>query len=190
MRKYANTEKSEDNIETVAGLKEALTEWMESLEMPWTDGIDNTEELEWQSRSGFHAHNHNRGGMDRISIVSLYQLIGSGDHYNTAIKDKVEKDHESNHKNVAESHPTLDPESEEFRDIVDEYSQDDYDAYAFRVRAMYEGEGVVCIHAGYDLDAPYFRWNSKAEFTHEIKFKTIAGLKRQLKSLTKKIESV
>jgi hypothetical protein len=54
---------------------------------------------------------------------------------------------------------------------------------AFRVRIMYEGENTVMVRAGWDNDAPCFRWTNKSEFEKEIKFKTKADLKAKLSKL-------
>lgn len=188
MRTYAKTEKSEDNIETVAGLKEALTDWIQSLSQPFNDGNIQVEELEYLSRSGFFAHSHNRGGVDLINITSRSFLIGSGEHFGLIIEDQITESENEDYKRIKEENPKA--SDEEISDMVYESGQDDYESVAFRVRAMYEGDGVVCIHAGYDNDAPYFRWSGKTHFEKEIKFKTISGLKRQLKALTKKVESL
>lgn len=187
--KFESTSKESDNIETVDGLKEVIVDWLESLDDPFHgDGNQSIDDLEFRSRDGFLANHYNRGGVDLINITSISHLIGSGHHLGLSIEDWVSESEEANFKFVKESHPEMDTESEEFHNKVYEMGLDDYDTVAWRIRVMYEGSGVLCVYAGYDKDAPYFRWNSKSDVNFEIKFKTLSGLKRQLKALSKKIE--
>lgn len=191
-RKYAQTEKSNDNIETVIGLKEALEEFMDSVKEnvnPFSETFTSEiNELPWESYDGFRAHNHNRGGLDFISIDSIDRLVGSGDHMGLKISEWVNDQYDETYKNVVTENPTLKTDSNDFYEALDSSFCSEYDTVAFRVRAMYEGEGLLVVHIGYDKDAPYFRWSEKSHQEIEIKFKTIAGLKRKLKALIKKIE--
>ena len=64
----------------------------------------------------------------------------------------------------------------------------EYNEVAFRVRAMYEGNGVLKVFVGFDYDAPYFRWKNSAKKEYEIKFKTLKDLEKKLNKLLKQIE--
>jgi hypothetical protein len=104
------------------------------------------------------------------------------------ISNWVNEQYDETYKNVVTENPSLETDSNAFYEALDSSFCSDYDTVAFRVRAMYEGSGLLVVHVGYDKDAPYFRWSCKAHQEIEIKFKTIAGLKRKLKALIKKIE--
>lgn len=178
--------KSVDTVDTVPGLKNALMEFVESIPLPFEDDYNREpEELEYQSRDGFGAHSHNRGGIDRLAVSNIRYLVGGGTHYGLKIEEHVQESYDETADLVEKENPKL--EGDELYQAVDEAFDSEYDAVAYRIRVMYEGQGVVRVYAGYDLDAPYFRWNNAADFEAEIKFNTISGLKRQLKALITKI---
>lgn len=183
-----NYDKETDNIETVQGLNDAVQSWLDSLSMPF-DAVASIENFEFRSRDGFSAHSHNRGGQDLICITSIAYLMGSGEHLGLSIEDWTEKQWDETRKHVKQNQPELDTDSDAFYDATYEACTGDYDCIAWRVRVMYEGQGVLRVYAGYDFDAPYFRWNKSPSFETEIRFKTISGLNRQLKALTKKLEA-
>ncbi len=181
-------QKESDNIETIPGLNDTLKEWLETLSMPFESHSTTIENFEFQSRSGFIAHRHNCGGLDLMALSDVASLMGSGEHFGTVIEQWTEKAWDYNREYVAKENPTVDAESDEFYDLTYSASSGDYDAIAWRVRVMYEGNGVLRIYTMFDKDAPYFRFDSDCQLETEIRFKTISGLERQLKALTKKVE--
>jgi hypothetical protein len=58
---------------------------------------------------------------------------------------------------------------------------------AYRVRILYKGDKTVQIDAGFDYDAPYFRWSNKSDFEADFKYKNLADLKMKLKKIRVKI---
>jgi hypothetical protein len=186
--KFDAYNKELDNVETVQGLNETLKEWLESLSMPFEVQTQSLENFEFRRRDGFIPHSHNRGGLDLIGITDISGLMGSGSHFGTAIESWVETSWDDTRNDLIKDNPKMDHESDEFFDLVYQSCSGDYDTVAWRVRVMYEGNGVLSIYAGYDKDAPYFRWNDGVSFETQLTFKTISGLKRQLKALTKKVE--
>lgn len=182
-------EKQTDNIETVSELNDTLKEWLETIDMPFDDVSElSIENFEFRSRDGFSAHSHNKGGLDLITVTTIDRLVGSGEQSGLEIEKWVDTQYDETYKQVVEDNPTLDSQSDEFYNELDASFCNDYDAVAYRIRAMYEGDGVLRIYSGYDKDAPYFRFKGAVSFEVEIKFKTISGLKRQLKAVKNKLE--
>jgi hypothetical protein len=170
-----------DNIETVKGLKPTLKSFIDSIESPFEfNDYNQINELEWESRSGFIAHSHNRGGYDFISLCDVYSSQGYtlGKQTNKKINDIVDY----NFKSIKKDNPEM--TDDDIHDAMHNESSE-YDDIAFRVRAMYEGDNVLMVYMGYDFDAPYFRWNTKADKTKKIKFKDIKDLRTKLTKLKK-----
>lgn len=187
--------KEYDNVETIPQLKETLKEFLLNIEQPFEHcGPQNKliEELEFRSRSGFFAFDHNRGGFDLLFITNIGSLIGSGEHMGLKIEKRVTADYNLHYNDIKENNPQLNEENgnnlDKLYELIDRVTYDDYSGIAWRVRIMYEGSGILKLYAGYDFDAPDFRWNNAADFETEIKFKTLTGLKSQLKKLIKTIE--
>ena len=177
----------EDNIDSVPELKETVRDWLENITHPFESYATQIEELEYKRRDGFIPHSWNNGGLDLILISDIGGLVGSGEHFGLSIESWVDGHYNEACENAIKE--GLVDGSDDYYEHVDANTRSEYDAVAYRIRVMYEGEGVLKVYAGYDKDAPYFRWNSKDEFETEINFKTISGLKRQLKALTKKVEA-
>lgn len=173
----AYTHKSKDNIDTHPEMKAILKDWIESLESPLYEAENRIDEIEWNSRDGFIAHSHNRGGFELFSMQSIAHLIGSG-YIPKSISDRVTEIESDEYKEIKEDHPEFN--DEQLGDAVYESLSNEYSYVGYHVRIMYEGANVLCIHSGFDFDAPYFRWNGRAENQIEIKFKTIADLKKKL----------
>lgn len=184
--------KESDNVETMS-LIPVIQEFLEEI-TPAFEGYnsDQISEFEFKSRSGFWAHDHNRGGLDLIVINDLRGLMGSGEYMGLKIEKQVNKDYETLWNDIKQDNPELNEENEKdlekLYELVDEAGSCEYQSIAWRVRVMYEGNGVLMVYAGYDFDAPYFRWGNAADFEHKIEFKTLKGLKTQLKKLVSKIE--
>jgi|ERR1019366_2033060 hypothetical protein len=181
-----NTLKENDNVETKK-LILLLTEFLESLNIRF-DGYNQIEPLEFRSRDGFSAFDRNRGGMDFISITDNASLIGSGYHSGTSIEKIINDSFETTLNEVKLEYPDLN--EEEQYDKTYEIESNDYNGQAFRVRLMYEGNNTLVVHAGWDHDAPYFRWSNKSELEKVIKFKNKRDLKTKLNKLIKKIEKL
>lgn len=183
--------KDTDNIETVAGLNEVLKTWLESLALPWDAHSVSIENFEFKRRDGFIPHRHNCGGVDLFTCTDVASLIGSGEHFGLSIESWVDDQWNDANDEIAKQSPELHAKSDndngEFFDACYEYCSGDYSSIGWKVRAMYEGNGVLKIYAGYDKDAPYFR-EGLNDFETEIRFKTLSGLERQLNALTKKVE--
>lgn len=179
----------EDNVETM-GLIPIFKECIESLDLSLDFDYSSKEEFEYRRRDGFIPHSHNKGGIDFIGITSLSSLIGSGSHFNTSIEDNVNTSWEEEIKNAEESfkEEKIEYTDDDIYDRAYDHGCDEYNGYAFRVRIMYEGNNKVCVHYGWDLDAPYYRWKNKTKGEFEISFKTISGLRRQLNKILKTIE--
>ncbi len=132
--------KEVDTFDTL-NLKPLITAMFDAIDDDLIYDGDHTldyQNLEYQSRSGFHAHSHNRGGLDYLRI-------------------QMDQEDNSNCEGLAK-----------------------------RVRAMYEGNGILVLHYGIDNDAPYYRWNSKS-LEIELKFKSKAELKAKLQTAALKI---
>lgn len=185
--------KETDNFETVEGLDAVLRDWLDSLTEPFEPQSKSVDAFEFKRRDGFIPHRHNCGGLDMILITDVSSLIGSGYHFGLKIEQWVDDQWNQANEEIAKDEPELhaasntDKGRDAFFDRVYEYCSGDYSAIAWRVRCMYEGNGVLKIYAGYDKDAPYFRWSGEVDFETEVRFKTLSGLKRQLDRLTKKV---
>lgn len=177
--------KETDNVDTQK-LIPILKEFLESIDVPFEPYNTNISELEYQSRDGFIAYGHNRGGLDLIAFTTVANLMGSGEHLGSSICASVESDWETAYNDIKKNDPELD--EEHIWDNVYESCSDEYYGYAWRIRIMYEGNNTLCIHVGWDTDAPYYRWHNKAQLKLEIKYKNKADLKRKLEKVKDKIE--
>lgn len=173
-----------DNFDDISGLKEVCRDFLNNV-MNNDHRLygSNIDELEYKSRDGFIAYNHNCGGLDLITIHYMIDIQYEG--LGTSQDEKIEK-------LINEKLNMVKRENFENSEVF-EQAQDDifcsvYDAIGLRIRIMYQGNGVLKIYTEVDFDAPYFRFRDQASQTYEIKFKTIAGLKTQLKKITKKID--
>lgn len=174
-----------DNIDTKRGLKKAIKEFMESIVNPFEVCHESIEEIEYISRDGFMAWDENRGGIDLMQFNNIPGLIGSGGHCGLIIEDKVQKLYEDSIQSMRADNPLMSG------DEVEEayYTEaNEYEDIAYRVRAIYNGNKTLTVFAGFDFDAPYFRWDAKADFEKVISFKTINDLKKQLTPLIKELE--
>src|ERR1019366_1348755 len=82
--------KNLDNVETKK-LLPIIKAFLENVDINFDPHQVTIEEFEWQSRDGFSAHSHNRGGMDLIGFTTNAILYGSGYHSGTSIEDQVNK---------------------------------------------------------------------------------------------------
>lgn len=183
--------KETDNFETVEGMDEILRDWLEGLTEPFEPQSKSIDAFEFKRRDGFIPHRHNCGGLDLLVISHVAGLMGSGSHFGLKIEQWVEDSWDNARaelkRQAEERGETVDTDSDSFFDDVYQYCSNDYETIGWRVRCMYEGNGVLMVYVGYDKDAPYFRWNDVAEFKAKITFKTLSGLKRQLDRLSKKV---
>jgi hypothetical protein len=182
----SKTHKSEDNIDTLPPVyKQLFRVFCQSIELPFSDAYsDETSEIEYQSRDGFIAYDSTRGGSDRIAIVPMHYLTGSGEVRGLACQSHVEKCEQDDYNYIKENNPEMtDDEISEV--IMNESSEQDDIAY--RVRILYKGEKTIQIDAGFDYDAPYFRWSNKSDFEADFKYKNLADLKMKLKKIRTKI---
>ena len=182
-----NTNKKEDNVNT-KNLLPLIKEFLEKVDINFDSMNTTIEEFEFESYSGFSAFHHNRGGMDLIAITTNGYLIGSGTHIGTSIEKQVEDSYSAICKQAVEE--GLVDGTDKFYERVDSYQNDDYSGQAFRVRLMYEGDNTLVVYAGWDDDAPYFRWSNKPELEKTIKFKNKRDLKTKLNKLLKKISKL
>lgn len=186
-------DKETDNFETLQ-LEETIKEWLESIAAPFEGYNESIEAFEFKRRDGFIPHSHNRGGLDYFIQTTVAYLMASGDHFGTAIEQWTEDAWDDTHKHVSEWYKErkekIDEKSDLFHDAVYESCNGDYDGVAWRIRVMYEGQGKLTVFAGYDTDAPYYRFSGKfaSIFEQTIHFKTLKGLARQLKQMTKAVE--
>lgn len=180
------TIKSIDNVETKK-LVPILEQFLEKIDLSF-EGSTEITELEYISRDGFSAFDRNRGGMDLICITDNASLICSGYHCGTSIETEVNESFDNTCKKVKEDNP----EFTEDRVFEEAYNieSDVCSGQAFRVRLMYEGENTLVIHAGWDKDAPYFRWSNASELEAVIKFKNKNDLKTKLNKILKKINEL
>lgn len=184
----SKTEKSEDNIETLSPeIVDVLKSFVESVELPFSDAYyDETEDIEWQSRDGFIAYNSTRGGFDRIAVVPTHYLTCRGEIQGLVCQERIETQDAETMADIKKEHPEM--TDEQIEDTMrDEDSE--YDDVAYRVRVLYKGDNSLQIDAGFDYDAPYFRWSNKSDFEADIKFKNVTDLKTKLAKIVKKIES-
>lgn len=186
--------KETDNFET-HGLEAIIRDWLQHDVSTPFDASVKIEPFEFKRRDGFIPHSHNKGGLDLYTITAVSYLMGSGEHFGTAIEQWTEDSWDRARKDLLEQAKergeTVDADSDEFYDSVYDYCSDDYETVAWRVRVMYEGNGKLTVFAGYDTDAPYFRFSGpfSSLFEQSITFKTLSGLKRQLERMTKALEA-
>lgn len=189
-----SADKETDNFETQK-LDEVIREWLDGLSMPFEGWGLSVEAFEFRRRDGFIPHSHNRGGLDLFIQTTVSSLMGSGEHFGTAIEQWTEDSWDAARKDLLEQAKergeTVDTDSDSFYDDTYSYCNDDYEGVAWRVRVMYEGNGRLTVYAGYDTDAPYYRFSGEYShlFEQSITFKTLSGLKRQLERMTKKLEA-
>lgn len=182
-----NTSKEKDNVET-KGLLPVIKGFLEDINIGFDPDYSTIEDFEFKSRDGFSAFEHNRGGMDLLVITTTASLIGSGYHMGTSIEEKVEKQWNDTFDEVQKENPNM--SDDELSELVYELESDEYSGQAFRVRVMYEGNNTLRVYAGWDNDAPYYRWNNKPEFEKTIKFKTKRDLKTKLNKCLKAISKL
>lgn len=183
---YDRYDKSIDTVET-EGLLPIIEEFLESITLPFEANTTHIENFEYQSRDGFAASSHNRGGMDLLAITTAAHLIASGEHFGTQIELDVENYWSETFDEIQKENPEL--TDEQVFDETYTACNDDYSGEAWRVRVMYEGGNTLVVYAGYDKDAPYYRWHCKNKFEHKIVFKNKTDLKKQLTKLVKKVEA-
>lgn len=182
-----------DNFETHE-FETIVREWLETVSMPFEASV-KVEPFEFRRRDGFIPHSHNMGGLDLYTITDVAGLMGSGSHFGTAIEQWTENSWDAARKDLLEQAKergeTVDVDSETFYDETYQYCSNEYETVAWRVRVMYEGNGKLTVFAGYDTDAPYFRFSGpySSLFEQSVNFKTLSGLKRQLERMTKKLEA-
>lgn len=167
-----------DNVET-KNLIPIIREFLESIDAPFDPMHVAIEEIEWQSRDGFIAHGHNRGGMDLLAYTDIASLYGSGAP--ESISDYVQEQWDQTCNKIEKENPEL--TQEEVFDKAYEETSCEYSALAWRIRVMYEGENQLMVYVGWDKDAPYFRWNEKAQSEYQINFKDNDDLVKQLTQL-------
>jgi hypothetical protein len=194
LAKLTKTNKEYDNVVT-KGYQDILLESLEDLDIPFDAYNTVVEPLEFESRDGFWAHDRNRGGADFIAFTTTGFLHGSGEHTSTSIENRIEEEYESIWKDTLADNPELDPNNEshlnDLYEALDNTLNNDYCGQAFRIRLMYEGNGVLLVHSGWDNDAPYFRWSNKTDLEQEIKFKTKSELKQKLvKAIAKALKKL
>lgn len=185
MRQAKLKQDIEDNVDT-RGLVELLKDSTEPLDELLDFMFQSVEELEYTSRDGFIPHSHNKGGVDFIGITSIKDLYYSGSHHDTNIEVHVNECFNYEEKELKENHPELKFGSDEYYEKLDEYLEYEGNQLAFRVRIMYEGDGVIMVHSGWDLDGPYFRWTNKTDLEQKIKFKDKRDLKPKLRKAIEK----
>jgi hypothetical protein len=183
-----SSNKEDDNIETVLGINDIIKEWLKSIELPFESQNTSIKNFEFKNQLGFIPQKHNRGGLDLIAISDIAYITVSDKHIGLPINSWIDDWLNEIDKIIALYYPELHPKTNEFSDKVQKYCNDNHLFIVWRVRAMYAGNGVLRIYAGFDKDIRYLRWNSEADFKAKIHFKTLSGLKRQLSRLTKKIE--
>lgn len=186
MKVYKNstTTKELDNVRTKK-LEKLLGEAVTGLDL----GIDfhsiNISELDFERYDGFIPHAHNRGGIDLIAITTIGSLVGSGEHIGTKAETYAEESYNDDWNQIVKDNPELNQEIEsdleQLYNLQGDSLYDDYNGLAFRIRIMYEGDGEMCVHSGWDEDAPYFRWKCNTDLVQEIKFKTKKELRVKLK---------
>lgn len=182
--KFNSYDKEQDNFETIQA-ETVVRDWLESIDMPFSDESPSIDAFEFRSRDGFAAHSHNRGGLDLFIWTDAIRLVDNGEHSSLAVSDKLQKGYDDSFNCVKTDNPEM--TDDEIADCLRDESSE-YDTVGYRIRVMYEGNGVLCVYSGYDLDAPYFRGNGMT-LAKEIHFKTLKGLARELKALTKHIEA-
>lgn len=186
--------KETDNFETL-NLDATIRDWLETVKLPFEPSTKNIEAFEFRRRDGFIPHSHNCGGLDLFADTTVAYLMGSGEHFGTVIEQWTEDAWDDARKDLleraTEDGETVDVDSDEFYDDTYRYCSDEYLGIAWRVRVMYEGNGRLTVYAGYDTDAPYYRFRGKFAhlFEETIQFKTLSGLKRQLERMTKRLEA-
>lgn len=184
-KKILGLDKYEDNIDTI-GVKDLLEEFMNEIEIPIEENFKKIIELEYISRDGFYAHSWNRGGFDLICITPMRYILGSGIAPSHVHAKCQEVENEAIDE-ILKDNPQIDDTSDEFYQKLDDYMTSEYNEVAFRVRCMYEGNGILKIYAGFDFDAPYFRWRDVAKNEFEVTFRNRTELKNKLKKILKKI---
>lgn len=184
--------KTEDNVET-KGIQELLIETLKNIEndLPIDFSYVNVETIEYQRRDGFIPHSWNRGGADLIAFTDMRSLHGSGKHYNTKIEDHVNKVYAQEEEDLTLEFPDIKNGSDEFYELLDERLTDEYNALAWRIRIMYEGNNTITVYSGWDTDAPYFRWKDRTDFEKSFQFTNKKDLQKKLiKILIKAVDNM
>lgn len=182
MTKKASTIKSQDNITTLnPKIVELLRETVqESYQL---EGKLDVENVEWQSRDGFMAYDHNRGGFSRLSYDRIDHLVGSGTKLTTEVKKWIDESYNDNYSEVLKNNPKLNENTDEFYNELDSSFCSEYDCLGYKVQILYNGNNMIDIVCGYTYDAPYFRGFDVITLQKQIKFKNYSDLKKKLAKL-------
>lgn len=151
------------SIDDMPELKTKIKDFIENLEndildihMGCTFYHSNINELEHEARSGFIPGIHNKGGFDLLCFADIDTIAGD----DFSVSEQCESLFEHILKDIKEDNPELDEE-----DLYFAYREGENDI-AFRVRVMFNGESLD-IFAGWDFDAPYYRWRGSDSDTFE-----------------------
>jgi hypothetical protein len=182
MTKRASTIKSQDNIMTLdSKIVELLQETIE--ESYYLDGKLDVESVEWQSRDGFSAYDHNRGGFSRLSFGRIDHLVNSGTSMTSEVEKWVDKAYNQTYNEVLKNNPKLKEQTDEFYNELDSSFCGEYDCLGYKVQILYNGDNMIDIVCGYTYDAPYFRGFDVITLEKQVKFKNYSDLKKKLAKL-------
>lgn len=163
---------------------EVITDWL-TYDLNFSK--DRVDSIECRRRDGFIPFSHNNGGLEGITYrdqVSCCQHTGFKNTDAVLVKYS-----EYNLKSYAEDN-TLDVSkyndwTDEQRESFYEYENEDDSTVQFQARVMLTSETTANVDFYISAsDAPYHR-QSDDKLELEIKFKTPAGMKRELKKLLK-----
>lgn len=163
-----------------------------ALELGFSE--EHTDALECRSRDGFIPYSHNKGGIGAHAYQSqLHAYIErTGFDHADAVLDRYYQytaDYYAEANNLSKDVSTW---SDDQRDEMEQgYAEDSESTVFFKLQAMYQGINDDGMHS-IDLscmvnvsDAPYHRgYDDIVEI--ELKFKTVAGLKKQLATVLKR----
>lgn len=183
-------------LDQLPQFENVLREFLEELYVGGDFYDQDIESLDCRRRDGFIPHSHNHGGLERSWLTDLSGLWGSGSSCGSVEFDKrVETIIESSLK---------DARVEAARQgIIDENEINEFE-YEFLntpvyvgVRAMYEGKATNGVHTlmvyvGGNISEYHGPFGSgSTDFAeYEVRFRTVNGLRNQLKRLKVRIEKV
>lgn len=172
----------EINLKTANTYVEVMTDFLEALNF----NNDRIESFECRRRDGFFPHSYNKGGMEAVSYLSQTCLPkGSTGFENT--DSVLEKYHNQTLKDWMEKnkHPSTDSMNDSDWESFYEYENQSADTIQFQARIMMTSENTANVDFYVSAsDTPYHR-QSDDKLEVEIKFKSPAGMKRQLNKLLK-----
>ena len=172
----------EINLKTANEYIEIMTDFLDNLNFP-KDRIDS---FECRRRDGYFPHSYNKGGMEALCYLSQTRLPNGSTGFDNT-DSVLEKYHDQTLEDWMEEnkHPSTDSMNKSDWEAFYEYEMESDDTIQFQARIMMTSETTANVDFYVSAsDTPYHR-RSDDSLEVEIKFKTPAGMKRELNKLLK-----